>query len=1240
MLMRSTTRQRLSSLARRCGAAALVWAAPFVFHAAAPSDAGAVQIFIESAFVHRNNANCVAENVANTGITRFRCPPLPATTSCTQSGVCTAGKGNATPSTGPCDLNDGNNGAQKCDQGQDGYGNISNDPHIEFDRVDDAYLGGSSCEGRLITKTIGTSPFNRGSLYTNYCNQNLFLCGSVGYGTSDTSSDLAVDQISFEIFKFQDGSNPLDPGSTPPLRTFFVDAPGSLPGNQGILNNQICKSGCTGAVGGSGCDNPTAETCGPLGPFCVLWDGATNVQGGFGKTNGIYGFRVATQTNQTGASGNVQITALRAYPSGATRDADNSGVTANSPCADAGCLVPQQPITVDVTNVHVIRSSPSLTGSITPVPSEPYNLFYRLSKDATMFIKISRADNSGNLTTIRNILTGQTRVGEGVPNGSLSNGDSWNGRYDDGDFAEPGNYLAQFFARSDDQYGTDTSNTQTLQIGLDPLQITDIRVQPLLEGATSLAVLDYVLTEPATVYVDIYPPGTQFCNLGSDVNTIGVVNAGLEATQPVKDFQPTMTNCTGTTANAPVSPVRHVMEVKPARQRTITFWDGRDASGNIQPDGDYVFLIYAALPSKHGTRFVNGAAASCAAGNDCRIWTSVAKSGFLSVVRGFVAISQVTPATSVMGSSPSVAGLNPFLFRYSLSRDALVTLKVLDLNNTVVKTIVNNDLRPGLFGNVERWDDGKDDNGVIVGSGTYMVQLTAADPLQPAKISTTTAFFPVNLLRITDVQSTPLLSGASDLLTISYQLSQPMNVWLNIYPPGTVVKNSATNWPPCAPTFPTPLPCADITDAAGVPNMPITQIHGYRSGRLKITEQWDGRDNNGLLVADGQYVFVLSAQSTATVKAGVSPFPVDRTYGTLTVQRGQILFPNFSVVPDVPTLFNSSNTITLHPFTVQYSLTRQSSVTIQILNTNATPSVVRTVIAGEVRQNGILLTDVWDGRDDNGNFMPSGFYIVRALANDLAAPLGSGSTAQVTISYDPIRIYDVAVSPVNLDSGGSTIFYQVSEPMKVAVKIYKPGTAFDVNGNPNPPESVSLVKRIVGVKPARVEIEDIWDGTDLRLSLVPDGSYKFKIVGSTDVRAIDDITGNVLNPSALSLDRPVDEIPVVRGASADPQADFESNTFVYPNPVNTPTATFQVYVPFQGIVKLRLYNIAGDLVLEKDFGQQAPSFSSGGPLTYVWSRVNQSGRQVARGLYFAVVRCEATLGGKSVLQTTKKVLIP
>jgi flagellar hook assembly protein FlgD len=1092
-------------------------------------------------------------------------------------------------------------------------GIISNDPEIQFEDY-----GRTRCS--ILSGNVNL--FIEGTVSYNVCNSQVFLCTQIAINNPG-GGVVALDDVEFEIFRFVDGSNPLDPASTPPLRTFFIDAPGATP-------NVAANSGPSFL--------PDANN-----GYCVMWDAAQAIQGGFGKINGAYGFRVTAQTNQQGASGNVIITQTRAYPSGFTRDSNDVTVS-------------QKAITVDVTDVHVVRSTPTVVGQITGVSVEPYNFTYRLSKDATMYISILQSVPPYD--TLRQVVPGLPRTSEGVLGTAatipLVNGDAWDGRDSFGNILPPGNYLAVFQADASDQYDctpgsaaschssafvdpssgrtvdpgkSDLSAATTMQIALDPLQITDIRLTPLLGGSTSLAVLTYLLSEPASVYVDIYPPGTQFCNDGSGVPSLTDINNPVtDGANVVKFLAASLDGC----ATTGVAPIRSISQVQQGRTSVLSFWDGRDLSGNLVGDGDYVFALYASLPSQAGAIYR-------AVPSDKRVWTSVAKIGFITVARGLVGLTQITPLATVIGSSPAVSGLNPFSFRYQVSRDAVVSLKIFDATgNILIKTLVNNETRPGLFNNVETWTDGTGDNGLVVSSGIYLVQLTAADPAFPAKVSTTTAQFPVDLFRITDVAVTPLLSGTSDQVILSYQLSQPMFVAWNIYPAGSVVVNSATAWPPCpAQTPPNACTSASVVTPGSIPAVPVVTFHGLRPGRLKISEFWDGRDVNGLFVPDGSYVFTLTAQSTTTPQY----FPTDRVFGNITVARGAIIFLNFNVVPDVPQLFNSSNTITLDPYTISYTLSRQSSVTVQILNTAIPPGVVRSLVSGSVRQNNILQTDVWDGRDDRGNFPPSGFYLVRAVAVDVASVLSSGSTVQETISYDPLRIYDLAVTPLRGDGGGAVIAYQVSESMKVAIKIYKPGTNFDSSGNPSPPDSVSLVRVITGIRPARTAIQDTWDGRDFRLSQVPDGNYKFKIVGSTDPTAIDSITGNVLNPGVLAEDRLIDDLPVATNGSSNPESDFVNNTFAYPNPVTGPSATFSIYSPFRAKVILKLYTVAGQLVLSQDFGEIPPSFQNG-PISYVWSKVNQSGRTVARGLYYAVIRIEETEGGANVLQTVKKVLVP
>lgn len=1009
--------------------------------------------------------------------------------------------------------------------------------------------------------------------YPGRCLQLCARIRCVNPGTG--SSGFGLDNLRFEVFKFLPGTNPLNEESAPPVRTIEFFNIGSCPADTNATGTLIANN------------NPIA---GAGTYFCGPWFGEQNIEGEFGKSNGTYGFRATVRTNQTSPElGNINIETTASYPG-----------------------VQQEVITVDVTDIHVVRSTPTVVGNFTGVAAQPYNITYRLSKDATMFVDIFDSVNPGG-TPIRILLDNVPRVGEGVPSGTLRNGDAWDGRNSNGALVSAGLYLVRMQAKSRDQYNPgagsytlDVSSSVIRTLALDPLQITDIRVKSLGATTTDLAVITYVLTEPATAFVDIYPPGTTF----ADVNVSPpAVNGG-------------------------VTPVKSIAEQKLGRTDVFSFWDGRDSDGNVVEDGNYVFALHAALPSKD------------LGGSPFNLRTSRTQVGVITVERGLIKISQVSPTSSVIGSTPAISGLNPFRLSYSLSRPAIVNLKIYDQTGTnVVKRIVINETRNENQSIIESWN-GINDDGKFVSSGTYLAELTAADPFIPHKVSTTTALFAVNMFRLTDLNVTSLLSGASDLATISYQLSQTMDTALNVYPPGTKILSSSSTWPPCGDVATSA--CGNIVGPDDGQISPVHTVRATRPGRFRVTEFWDGRNENGFFVPDGQYVFTIVAKSTTSPAF----FITDRVIGTVDVARGQIAFPFFDVTPTIPQLFNSSATVTLPPFEASYILTRQSSVTVQILNTVTPPTLIRTIFSGEIQEGNIIQRAFWDGRDDSGNFVDAGFYTLRVTAQDLASQLITGSTVQQTISMDPLRIFDVAIAPLalNPDTGGlddALISYQVSEPMKVVIKIYRPGTSFDPSGNPSPPEKFSLIKRFVGVKPARTLIDELWDGTDEALMKVPDGNYLFKIFGSTNPAAIDDITGDVRPGGVLATDVLVDEIPVTRGASLDPSNDAVVNTSMYPNPVPVGgSAVVRVYVPIEADVHVRIYSLGGELVRDLPFsafssevGASKQCGAADSYCIYTWALDNDAGSKLARGVYLLNIRMESTDGQRGVIDFVEKVLI-
>jgi len=999
----------------------------------------------------------------------------------------------------------------------------------------------------------------------------LALCASVMCLAQSTPTLFGVDDLTFEIFKFGPGANPLDPSSTPPIKTVSIFAP-----------NMVCNQ----------TNSAIAPTTQDLGTQCAAWDGFYNLNGFFGKTNGLYGFRAKVTTRQTASDGtSIDIEQTAAFPG------QN-----------------QIPIQVNVTNIHMVQSSPTPVGNLTRVPAQPYNIKYRLSKDATATITIWDTDVSHynvddnffpaivSMPLVRTIISSQPRVGEGVPDGILANGDFWDGRNSSGTIVPAGSYLARIEAGSNDSWpGADLAWPATIQMTLDPLQVTDVGIRPLGVSSTDMATISFLLTEPATAYVEIYTPGTLF----SDTNT----------SPPVL--------LSGTL-------LRRFKSQETGRQGINAYWDGRDQYGSPVCDGDYVYAIYAELPSSGNIGWHQD---PLGVDHWNYSWDSVKTRrttvGTVPVARGEV-MAFMSPSSSVIGSSPTAAGLDPFYFRYTPTRNTMLSLNIKQMDGvSVVRRVVENEVRFANVLNREIWD-GKLDDGTYASSNTYLAELITVDPYQCTEraTSTMTALIPVHMFRIVDVRVAPLLGGASAYGAVSFELSQTMFMELNIYNANATVNPSLWPW-----------------RGADAPGPALYSVQGLRPGRMRINEPWDGRRVNGEMVPDGHYPFTLIAYTTGTAQ---TMYATDKVYGYVDVSRGQILFTNFEVYPTIPNMYNSSGTINLPPYGIESAVTRQSSVTVQIINTAyPTPDVYAELVTGELREGEMLYKDFWDGKCTkttvcgNYDYAPRGSYYVRILAQDLGLELKPRTTVQQLIEFSPIRIFDLAITPLT-ESGPAVVSYQLSEPMMVATKIYKPGTNLPSPNN-DPPDG--LVKLIVGMRPARTQINEFWDGTDRTLSVVPDGNYVFRVYGSTLTNNINTLYGTVVNPNLLSEDIIINNIPVIKSASTDLCGDFARESYFAPNPYTGTTGWFHITAITNGLTDLSIYNLAGDLVYKKDYGLRAKDAVIEGNNKCpgneaCWPKVNSSGRTVSPGVYFAVIRFEAAEGTRGVCQVVKKILIP
>lgn len=732
--------------------------------------------------------------------------------------------------------------------------------------------------------------------YPNHC---LALCMNVvctnkPMSQSTYSISFPLQQIKFDVVKYYNNKNVENPEETPAVRTIDL-----YPDTND--NSAICGSyHCVGAGSGNPCsgatyicapdvvcqatssdnaacksdkgnwgtadkcillsklkeqddpNNPTynempSSVCGDYGehcmvfdgngtqsgvdiPFCAAWDGSYEIAGEFGKSNGQFAFRATVATDSPGdniITDKIEFNSTIAYPG-----------------------MNQIPMQVDVTNIHTVRSTPSIVGNITAVPAQPYTYAYRLSKDADVRIAIFDASNGDDLEygagntgdpikgsgqIVRTLVDWQPRLGEGMKgvekDVQITEFDSWDGRNDQGLLLPAGNYVVALQAKSQDEWpGVDFSRAVTRQLSLDPLKLTDVVATGLNKQSTGYASISYVPTEPAKIYWDIYTPGTVFKKQNS--------GAMLTDSSTPTGTAPAVANNTGTL-------VYRSVEDRTGRMNFTSKWDGlcgavddtgkpvsctrtyannekmsdgticktaagctqEFAHGSPMPDGNYVYVLWAEIPYNgcYKNAVGNGgtplftAGGSCTAGKDSQEFTGVKtlkyNTGMIAIERGMVDITIQPVSYSTIGSSPTAYGLDPFIFKYSIVRDATAIAKVENTAGVVVKYLTPEEgvSQVAQQMNTLSWD-GRDDAGRMVTPGTYMFVVETKDAMFPAVTNRAAAVFPVDMYRVVDVSTTDVYGDSEAKATISYQLSKAMNVQLNIYNKDVVIPayNSTT----------------------------------------------------------------------------------------------------------------------------------------------------------------------------------------------------------------------------------------------------------------------------------------------------------------------------------------------------------------------------------------------------------------------------------------------------------------
>lgn len=439
-------------------------------------------------------------------------------------------------------------------------------------------------------------------------------------------------------------------------------------------------------------------------------------------------------------------------------------------------------------------------------------------------------------------------------------------------------------------------------------------------------------------------------------------------------------------------------------------WDGRDLQGKIVPDGVYTYKI-----------------------------TAVDYVGHSTTNKGTIIVERLTPSITSVSDAP-----DPFIPKndgvntidFTISEDALVTVKIYNNKGTSVKTPVNQSLKMGV--NKVTWD-GTDDSGAAVPNGKYSYTIDAQDAFKKSAqqvsgsidVGTTSLVISENT-----VSPDPFTPSGSNSATISYNLSGSAKVSITVFDGANNLIKALES---------------DVQKSQGANSV-----------------SWDGTDSSGMIVKDGIYGYKISAVEEGGLEASPAT-------GIINI-AGARENPLISSVDDTPDPFKPDGK---NVSTISFNLIENASVGMRIFSSGG--AIVKNIPA--VAFNPGINSFRWDGKDTSGKIVPGGnySYIVDAVG------IGNAKKQQVsgTITVDLVipAISDASISPDPFDPAAdntAVLSYRLSENAKVGIEIYD--------------SSNTLVQTLESGTDKKQGLNTAnWDGKDSSGNIVTDGSYSYKI---------------------------------------------------------------------------------------------------------------------------------------------------
>lgn len=441
-------------------------------------------------------------------------------------------------------------------------------------------------------------------------------------------------------------------------------------------------------------------------------------------------------------------------------------------------------------------------------------------------------------------------------------------------------------------------------------------------------------------------------------------------------------------------------------------WNGILDSGEVATDGKYFYYVTATDDN----------------GN-----VGKTKLYEITVDNTEPAVEVVPPSESSKifggGGKPTVA------IKQSGSVEDLWTGTISDISGNVVRTWTWKNSAPE---NIE-WD-GKNDYGVAVDEGVYTYKLTSTDKagnnLEPTVISNIIYdAIPRSVnMTIKDSPFSPNGDGVKDKLTITPVMSNDSGL---VY------------WE------------IEALDKSG---KKLRKWQG--TTEAPVAFDYDGKDSNGFVLADGDYQLKYLAQFNNGQESMITRnFSIDKTAPNAFVKTGNSIFsPDGDGRLDEIEIFQETS--------------KEKSWYGVILD--AAGNVVKSYEYGEIPPTSIT----WNGTSDD-NSITDGFYTYRLYATDLAGNIGGATTSTFELNTGTtevlLSVNEKAFSP-NGDKVKDTLVFTPQIKTSSAIVEYKL-SILDSNGN--------TVKTFADKRALPKSFT--WNGTTDAGVLCQDGSYSAKL---------------------------------------------------------------------------------------------------------------------------------------------------